>query len=220
MKQLRGSQGFTLAEVMISVTASIIIIAALVVGCMGLQRALHNSEQFATAQSDQRRLIDYIGRDLRRAVSISTVDEGSTSALIAGQAIPVSAESSLVMTLPGYYQSNTPSTEGFDQALPVVTTGAGVDYGTKTGVAPGVPVCFRKSWVANERSVCFVREEAGATTVVVRKAERLYADVEMAADGKSCVVRVWFDSPYSKAKRIVSTYDQVLLRNRRIDATE
>ena len=52
---------------MVSVGVGMIIIAALLLGSISLQRALNGGEQYATAQDSQLRAMDYITRDLRRA---------------------------------------------------------------------------------------------------------------------------------------------------------
>ena len=127
----------------------------------------------------------------------------------------------LLLTLPGYYQSDVPATADFDQPLPVIAASGGVSYGTvAAGPAAGVAVSYRRVFVAEEGCVCFVRQEAAAQRVIVRRAEELALRITVAADGKSALLEASFSAPWSAARPLVSTSDQVLLRNRRTDAAE
>jgi hypothetical protein len=136
---------------------------------------------------------------------------------IAADSLVVEDRSSLVLTLPAYYKSNTPSDADFDQPLPIVSSGDQAAYGTKTGPSPGIPVIFRRVFIATEACVCFVRDEAANETVIVRNAENLHMQINFAADGKSCGIEVTFLSPYSVVHPLIATHDQVMLRNLRID---
>ena len=215
---MKPAAAFTLAEMLISMAASVIIIGALLVGSTGLHRALHASELYAASCSDQRRLIDFVARDLRRAIGIAATDAGGTLREVAGQTIEISERESLIVTLPGYYKSNAPSDGDFDQALPVVPSSNGSTYGTGGGPAPTVPVVFRRMFVAEEGSVCFVREEAGARAVVVRHSEDFHLRVAVAPDGRRGVIEGWFESSFGAARPGVPTRDEVMLRNLRIDS--
>lgn len=211
---------FTLAELMISMAASMLIVTALLAGSMSLQRSLHGSEIFGSSQADQRRLMDYIARDLRRSTAIAARDTGTTTGLTAGGALDLSDRMALVLTLPGYYQSEAAASADFDRPLPVVASEAGVGYGTTDGFAPGVEVSYRKVFVPDEGCVCFVRLEAGAQHVIVRQAEGLFLRVTISGDGLSGIMEAWFRLASSSVRPVVSTHDQVMLRNRRTDAAE
>ena len=56
----QGRGAFTLAEVMIGMAGSVIVIGALLFGAFGLQRSLHASELYASYQANQRRILDYL----------------------------------------------------------------------------------------------------------------------------------------------------------------
>ena len=215
MTSHRKRAGFTLAEVVISMGASTIMLCALVLGCMGIQRALHNSERYATRQADQRRLLDYLSRDLRRAVGIAATVADVPEEI---GSVSVVGDTALRLTLPAYYQGQVPASADYDQALPVVVTESGVTYGSGVGAAPSVTVSIRKAYLTQEKSVCFLRKEAEHEEVIVRDAEDLDLTVTVAADGRSCRVSVAFRSPYSKEAPLVGTYDRVLLRNLRTDS--
>jgi len=210
----RRQNGYTLAEVMIGLAGSVIVIGALLFGAFGLQRSLHASELYANYQADQRRLLDYLSRDLRRSIGIASAAtvSGSGAAALESGSIDVENQTALVLTLPGYYQGNEPGVNNYDQPLPVVAADDQVGYGTAKGLAPGVTVIFRREYVASEGCVCYVRQEAEASLVIVRRAENLHLQVTV-TDSDNCLVQVSFQSPYSGVAPLVTTYDSVMLRN-------
>ena len=205
--------GVTLVEVMISMGATMVILGALFLSSLSLQKTLHGSEVYAGSYSDQRRLIDYLGRDLRRAVGVSATDENGQRYQVAADPVTINERATLIVALPGYYQSDAPGDSRYDQPLAPVPSGASVDYGSASGPAPMVEVSYRKVFTGSEKSVCFVRQEAGTAEVVVRQAESLYAQVTIAADGRSGAIKAWFRAPYSGAGPLVTTFDEFMLRN-------
>ncbi len=133
MKRSRPRHAFTLAEMLIAMVGTSIVIGALLFSSLELQRSLHASETYASSQSDQRRLLDCIARDMRRSIGVatSTAVNGSGGVRLAGSSATIEGRTSLVLTLPGYYQSNTPAAAGY-QPLEVVPANNYVDYGTGT----------------------------------------------------------------------------------------
>jgi len=215
-----GSHAFTLAEMMIALTGSIIILGALLLSSTQLQRALYASERYAGQQASQRRLIDYLSRDLRRAVGIATTTNvnGLGGVRLAGSSVMIENGLSLAITLPGYYQSESPSDETYDEALPVVVAGNAVDYGTSAGHAPGVLVLFRKQYLDSEGCDCFIRLEGQVQTVVARDATDLHLQVSLDPDGRLCDVTVTYrPNSGSGLTPKVATHDEFLLRNLRTD---
>jgi hypothetical protein len=213
----RRQSAFTLAEMMIGLAGSVIVIGALLFGSIGLQKSLHASELYAAYQADQRRILDYVSRDLRRSIEIAsaTTMSGSAAARLTTGSIIVENQTALVLTLPGYYRGNEPGANNYDEPLPVMVADGRVDYGTAAGLAPGVTVIFRREYVASERCVCIVRQEAEAKLIIAHQAENLHLQVTVAPDGASCVVQVSFQSPYSGVAPLVTTCDSVMLRNDR-----
>jgi hypothetical protein len=211
----RGSlcAAISLAEILICMGMMSIILGCLLSSSLALQKTLQNSERYAGYYSDQHRLMDFIGRDLRRAVALSATDADGVEQPIVGSSIEVDQRGTLTVTLPGYYQSDVPTDPGFDTALPVVPVDPHVDYGTASGPAKPVKVTFRKIYVAAERSICFVREEAADRRVIVRKADDLHVQVTVSEDGRTAVIKAWYLAKYSRAGAIVSTYDTLMLRN-------
>ena len=208
---------FTLAELLVAVLASVILIGALFVGSIALQKTSCNSERFSTDQSNQRLLMDYVGRDLRRAVGIATqFDGGVATRLAAGYAV-IEKRTDLVITLPAYYKSNAPASATYDEPLPVIASGDHIAYGSASGPAPNITVLYRKISVANEGCTCFVREEAGSKEVLVRQADDLHIRITIAPDGRSSSIAAWFRSSFGRERPAITVCDQLMLRNLRID---
>jgi Tfp pilus assembly protein PilW len=218
MKPVSHGRGFTLVETMIAATVSILMIGGLMLSSMSLQKAMHGSEVYSSHYSDQRRLIDYLARDLRRCIGISTTNfPAGPPTPVAGATVIVNDQSSLILDVPGYYQSNDPSQGGYDQSLPIVVSQNQPVYGGASGAAPPVQVVYSQIYVGAERCVCFVRQEAGTSVPILRNAENLYLQVTIAADGTSGVINVWFRAPYTGASPLVTTYETSMLRNMRLD---
>lgn len=207
--------GFTVVELIIAMASSIVIIGALLGGAIGLHKSMRATEDYATRLAEQRRLIGYVARDLRRSLSVASRGaEGGPQAAM-GAAILVTENTSLEASLPGYYRSNTPGSTQFEKALPIVMTPTGADYGENAKTAERVTVGFRKIFVAAEKGVCFVREEAGASDVIVRDARDLHLRATVSADGRTVLLESWFRAAYSGARPTVSSFDHVMLRNLR-----
>ncbi len=206
---------FTMVEMMFAMGATVIVVGALLLSAISLRRALNSSETYAEAYSDQRRLTDYIGRDLRRAVSLAVTDDSGTRTDVAGTAASVllGKAATLIVTLPAYYRSNTRDDVDFETPLDVVADPKRLDYGTAAGLAQPVEVIFRKQFDAKEQSVCFIREEAGIPEIIVRKADALFVQVGIAATAQECTIKTWFRSTRLGPAPVVSTFDRLLLRN-------
>ncbi|HEX8295635.1 MAG TPA: hypothetical protein VF593_05010 [Chthoniobacteraceae bacterium] len=83
----KGIRGWTLAELMVAATLSSLLCAGLITGSLVLQKSFMASRHHILAQAEQMRLLDYMGLDLRRALTVSTNF---------GQ---------LTLTIPDYYDS-------------------------------------------------------------------------------------------------------------------
>jgi len=215
----RALSGFTLAEMIIAMAGTTVIVGALLFSSVELQKSLHASESYASNQSDQRRLLDCLSRDMRRSIGVATTTtlNGSTGARLANATVRIEDDTALLLTLPGYYQSNAPADANYDQPLSVVTTNNYVDYGSGTEHAPGVPVIFRKEYIVDEGCMCFVRIESDSQSIVVKHAENFHLTVTMAADGYSGTVQVTYLSPRLGSKTLITMRDEILLRNIRLD---
>lgn len=210
-----GAAGFTLIELMVSMAVSVAVIGALLISSMAMQRSLNSNKIYADAYSDQRRVADYIGRELRRAVGMAVTDPAGlrTDATGTPATVNISDRASLIVTLPAYYRSDGRDDPGYETPLAVVADATRLDYGTSAGLSQPVEVSFRKMFFGKENCVCFVRQEAGKDEVIVRHAENLYVQVTIAADGQTGSMKTWFRSSAIGPAPLVSTYDRLLLRN-------
>jgi len=80
--------GYTLVEMLMSVTCGSILLAAVITSGVALQRSFAAVEGYATAEGDQLRVLDYIAMECRRALTASI------------------SNNALTLTVPPYYDSN------------------------------------------------------------------------------------------------------------------
>ena len=105
---------------LVSVGCGSLILAAVILAGVSLQKSYAALEGYTTAEADQLRVLDYVAMDCRRATaaSVGTVTVNGVT------------ESQLVLTLPTYYNSSTSSTATFN--TPSITSGS-LKYGTISG---------------------------------------------------------------------------------------
>src|SRR5688572_521300 len=85
--------GYTLAELLVSFAVCGVITAGMFTTITALRKSSNASEHHAQSQVQQARLVDYISRDLRRAVKVSvdTIEAGGER---------------LNLTIPDYYDAS------------------------------------------------------------------------------------------------------------------
>ncbi|MBA3351078.1 MAG: hypothetical protein H0U23_01400 [Blastocatellia bacterium] len=110
-------RGFSLVEQMVSLTCGLIVLAAVLIAGVALQRSFAAVEGYSTAEGDQLRVQDYIAMDCRRAVG------------------GVVASNTLTLSIPTYYDPG--SKNPVDPQHP---TGGSIQYGTGT-----VPISYYRS---------------------------------------------------------------------------
>ena len=86
-----GNSGFSLTELLISVSLSAVLAAVLAVGLSSIHRCFSSSESHASSRGKQLRIIDYVSRDLRRALTVQQRPDGG-----------------LDLTIPNFYESANP----------------------------------------------------------------------------------------------------------------
>ncbi len=110
--------GFTILELMVSVSCGLLVLAAVITAGVALQRSFMAVEGYSMAQGDQLRIQDYIAMDCRRAVSGAV------------------ANNTLTLNIPAYYDAaanNIP-------VDPTYTTSYAIQYGTGT-----IPIAYYQS---------------------------------------------------------------------------
>jgi Tfp pilus assembly protein PilW len=104
-------RAFTLVETVVGAAIGSIILAALMLGSVALLRTFKAVEDYSDAAIDQARILDYIARDVRRAISVAVLQNPTR----------------LTLTIPDQYSTTTARTF----RTPVVGT-AGATYGSGT----------------------------------------------------------------------------------------
>jgi type II secretory pathway component PulJ len=82
MRSRRTDGAFTLAETAVASAVAAIILIAIVIGGVSLQRTFAGSDSGMKAQADQSRIMDYIARDLRQALYYQICNSGQMLTLI------------------------------------------------------------------------------------------------------------------------------------------
>lgn len=113
----RSISGMTVAELAVSSAVLSLLTAALLVGISMLQRTFRASQHHVKSQIEQARIIDYVGRDIRRAKSIS-VDQ-------------YNGHKRINLTIPDYYVGGAKTAYTVDDTPREPKLGAGnvVEYG-------------------------------------------------------------------------------------------
>jgi hypothetical protein len=194
----------------VSIGASVVVIGGLLTGSISLQKALLENERRVGHYADQRRLIDYVARDLRRALEVSIEDAGGTR-LVDEEVFMLDENTTLRLTIPGYYQSDDPANRGFDDPLQVRHYPAGADYGTPASPSSPVPVSYRK--VRRGEELVFLREESGRTELVAKGAEGLTLRLFFSAKGRVCDLEAIYRTNERGYRQVRSSFEQAMLRN-------
>jgi type II secretory pathway component PulJ len=131
-----------MTELMVASAVGSVIMACLAVGAVTLQRGYSAAEHQTRSQLDQMRIVDYISRDLRRAVAVRVENSGP------------SIGTKLVIDVPDLSGRDSASGDLLEPAL----VNGDVRYGSAaTTVAYYV------------EGIAFIRQEASAKTVIANK---------------------------------------------------
>jgi Tfp pilus assembly protein PilW len=131
----RSRRGFTLVEMMMALGSGSVILAAVVIASLALQRSFAAVETYSVTEGDQLRVLDYIALDCRRALTASV------------------ASNTLTLTLPVYYDAS-------NNYIPVTPTlnSSVLSYGSGS-----VTVTYSQSGSNFNRQVV-VKDSGGTTT--------------------------------------------------------
>ena len=88
LKKFARHAGWTLTELLLATSISTMLSAGLITAIISLQKSFLASRYHIVAQSEQMLLLDYMGLDLRRALSVTT------------------SATELTITIPDYYGTN------------------------------------------------------------------------------------------------------------------
>jgi prepilin-type N-terminal cleavage/methylation domain-containing protein len=150
----RGTRGFTLAEMLVSVAVSAIILTALFAGAMALNRAYAATDDYFSTHIQQIRIIDYLARDVKRSYSVTATNNGQTVTCIMPNYVIKSGDPEAV----------TDSTTIGQRRTPVVTGppySATVNYGTRNTRTVVDAVTTNGSKTVTSASAAFTSTDVG-----------------------------------------------------------
>ncbi len=162
---LNQRSGFTLVETMVSVAAATVLLAATFTGSIALQKSFRAADDYFATHMQQIRIVDYLDRDVKRALSAS---------------VSVDAQS-VTVTLPNYIIQAGDSEALVDPSLIGTPRTPTV---TRTSSGPQVNYAATTSTVTySVTGLSIVRIENGAVTTIASSTDRLLpqsTDVELA----------------------------------------
>ena len=115
--------GFTLAEIMMAMAIAVVIFAAIITASIAMQKSFNAVDHFFATHVQQVRIIDYLNRDVKRALIVTTSANQQTVTLTIPKYIIQSGDAEAV---------SNPSLVGAMRSPTLSTTTSLVNYGTTT----------------------------------------------------------------------------------------
>jgi prepilin-type N-terminal cleavage/methylation domain-containing protein len=203
-KNLQTTSGFTLSEMLIAVSISLIVLAAAVASSVSLQKSFSAVDNYFATHMQQVRIIDYLSRDVNRGLSMTTSVDLQTvtinvpNYIIRAGDLEAVANASLI---------------GTPRSPTVAYTSGGlqINYGTSTSTVV---------YSLNNSSI--QRTENGAVTTIASSTDQLIpqtTDVEL-ANTEYANVAVTFMPIFTRAgspaaRTGTSLFGTAYLRNKR-----
>lgn len=192
LKKFARRAGWTLTEVLVATSISTMLSAGLITAVISLQKSFLSSRHHIVSQSQQMRVLDSMGLDLRRALSVTRYD------------------TELVLTIPDYYEWKL--VHGVWQEMarnPAISTGKAV-----YGPAPKTIRYYKAGSV-------IYRQAAGASSALAKDVKDFYMNFDDENKGQSLTVTLTFEPKYrlsglgtSAQRASTTTHTSILLRNR------
>jgi len=160
--RLLSVHAFTLVEMLMTLASSSIVMAAVLVGGVALQRSFAAVEGYSIAEGDQLRVEDYIAMDCRRALSAS-----------------VDANNTLTLTIPNYYDANNdkPRWSNAHAVAPTFTSNGAIQYGAGATTVKYYALAST-----------FVREVNGTANVIARNVASFTVSSQDLTSSVSCSI--------------------------------
>jgi len=163
MKRVRrvDESGFTLAEVLVSLGISTVILAALITASVAMQKSFNAVDNYFATHMQQVRIIDYLNRDVKRAFSVVST---------------ITPQQTITITVPNYLiQAGDPEAVANPQLVgtprsPTITntlSGPQVNYGPPGGPSTTTVVYS----IVNNTSI--QRTENGVVTIIASSTDQL-----------------------------------------------
>jgi prepilin-type N-terminal cleavage/methylation domain-containing protein len=203
-KSLRGSHAFTLIEMMVTLSASTVVLGATLTSSTSLQKSFNAIDKYFATHMQQIRIVDYLSRDVKRGLVVTTSADLQTVTITIPNYIiqPGDPEAIVNPALAG-----TPRTP----SIAFTPSGPQVNYGATTSTV---------SYSINGLSI--LRTENGVVTTIASSTDQLVpvtTDVELTNTEytkTSISFQPIFTSSGSPATRSGTTvYSTAYLRNKR-----
>jgi prepilin-type N-terminal cleavage/methylation domain-containing protein len=125
ISQINNKKGFTLAELMVSLGISSLALAATLTASIALQKSFNAVDNYFATHIQQIRIVDYLGRDVRRSYIVTSASSPQTVTCILPNYIVQPGDAD-------YNGSNAGTRR--TPAITQTANGIIVDYGTRTVV--------------------------------------------------------------------------------------
>jgi prepilin-type N-terminal cleavage/methylation domain-containing protein len=145
--------GFTLAEIMMAMAIAVVIFAAIITASLAMQKSFNAVDHFFATHIQQVRIIDYLNRDVKRALIATTSVDHQTVTLTIPKYIIQSGDAEAV---------SNPSLVGAMRSPTLSTTTSLVNYGTTTSTV-----------VYSINGASILRTEDGVVTTVASSTDQL-----------------------------------------------
>ena len=145
--------GFTLAEIMMAMAIAVVIFAAIITASLAMQKSFNAVDHFFATHVQQVRIIDYLNRDVKRALIVTTSVDHQTVTLTIPKYIIQSGDTEAV---------SNPSLVGAMRSPTMSTTTGQVNYGTTTSTV-----------VYSINGASILRTEDGVVTTVASSTDQL-----------------------------------------------
>jgi len=145
--------GFTLAEIMMAMAIAVVIFAAIITASLAMQKSFKAVDHFFATHVQQVRIIDYLNRDVKRALIVTTSANQQTVTLTIPKYIIQSGDAEAV---------SNPSLVGAMRSPTLSTTTSLVNYGTTTSTV-----------VYSINGASILRTENGVVTTVASSTDQL-----------------------------------------------
>jgi len=155
--------GFTLAEIMMAMAIAVVIFAAIITASLAMQKSFNAVDHFFATHIQQVRIIDYLNRDVKRALICTVSADQQTVTLTIPKYIIKSGDAEAV---------SNPSLVGAMRSPTLSTTTSLVNYGTTTSTV-----------VYSINGASILRTEDGVVTTVASSTDSLVpkdSDTELA----------------------------------------
>jgi prepilin-type N-terminal cleavage/methylation domain-containing protein len=204
LKSLQKTAGFTLGEMLVSISVGSIVLAAAIASSVSLQKSFSAADNYFATHMQQVRIVDYLGRDVNRGLSVTTsADRQSVSIDVPNYIIQ--AGDAEAVTNPSLI--GTPRTP----TIAYTSSGAEINYGISTSTV-----------VYSLSNNSIQRTENGAVTTIASSTDQLIpqtTDVELANTEFTATAITFMPtftiSGSSAARAGTSLYTTAYLRNKR-----